>query len=52
MHILPLREGWRDGEQVGREHQTQGGAADPRAWRWLRDRVGGDEGDFSARLGM
>jgi hypothetical protein len=26
MHILPLREGWRDGEQVGREHQTQGGA--------------------------
>jgi 3-hydroxyisobutyrate dehydrogenase len=26
---LPLREGWRDGDQVPREHQGQGGAAGP-----------------------
>jgi hypothetical protein len=26
---LPLREGWRDGDQVRREHQGQGGAVGP-----------------------
>jgi flavin reductase (DIM6/NTAB) family NADH-FMN oxidoreductase RutF len=30
---LPLREGWRDGDQVRREHQGQGGAAGLRAPR-------------------
>ena len=41
---LPLLEGWRDVDQVRREHQGQGGATGPRAPRRLRERVGGDEG--------
>src|SRR6476619_601096 len=43
---LPLLEGWRDVDQVRREHQGQGGTTGPRAPRRLRIGVGGDEGDL------
>src|SRR6185503_11433259 len=43
---LPLLEGWRDVDQVRREHQGQGGTTGPRAPRRLRLGVGGDEGDL------
>src|ERR1700741_2892764 len=36
---LPLLEGWRDVDQVRREHQGQGGTTGPRAPRRLR--IGG-----------
>ena len=39
-------EGWRDVDQVRREHQGQGGAAGPRTPRGLRLGVGGDQGDL------